>query len=134
MCPLTFRPCTSICFLCPATSLGPPKGVGALYARTGVWLTNLIEGGAQERSKRAGTENVPGIAAMAAALTEACQEMEETGTRVSKLRDQLLEGLSQIPLAMVNGDREHRLPGNVNVCFQGIEGESLLLLLDAKGD
>ena len=112
---------------------GAPKGVGALYARTGVWLTNLIEGGAQERSKRAGTENVPGIAAMAAALTEACQEMEETGTRVSKLRDQLLEGLSQIPLAMVNGDREHRLPGNVNVCFQGIEGESLLLLLDAKG-
>ena len=112
---------------------GAPKGVGALYARTGVWLTNLIEGGAQERSKRAGTENVPGIAAMAAAFTEACQNMEETAARVSKLRDQLLEGLSQIPLTIVNGDTEHRLPGNVNVCFQGIEGESLLLLLDAKG-
>lgn len=112
---------------------GAPKGVGALYARTGVWLTNLIEGGAQERSKRAGTENVPGIAAMAAAFTEACQNMKETAARVSKLRDQLLEGLSQIPLTIVNGDTEHRLPGNVNVCFQGIEGESLLLLLDAKG-
>lgn len=112
---------------------GGPKGVGALYARTGIWLTNLIEGGAQERGKRAGTENVPGIAAMAAALTESCQHMEETGKRVAALRDQLIDGLSQIPLTLVNGDREHRLPGNVNVCFQGIEGESLLLLLDAKG-
>ena len=112
---------------------GAPKGVGALYARTGIWLTNLIEGGAQERGKRAGTENVPGIAAMAAALVESCQHMEETAARVTALRDQLIEGLSKIPLTLVNGDTEHRLPGNVNVCFQGIEGESLLLLLDAKG-
>ena len=112
---------------------GAPKGVGALYARTGIWLTNLIEGGSQERGKRAGTENVPGIAAMAAALVESCQHMEETAARVTALRDQLIEGLSKIPLTLVNGDTEHRLPGNVNVCFQGIEGESLLLLLDAKG-
>ena len=112
---------------------GAPKGVGALYARTGIWLTNLIEGGAQERGKRAGTENVPGIAAMAAALVESCQHMEETAARVTALRDQLIEGLSKIPLTLVNGDTQHRLPGNVNVCFQGIEGESLLLLLDAKG-
>lgn len=112
---------------------GAPKGVGALYARTGVWLTNLIEGGAQERGKRAGTENVPGIAAMAAALQEVCSRMPETAARVTALRDRLLDGLSQIPMTLVNGDREHRLPGNVNVCFQGIEGESLLLLLDARG-
>ena len=112
---------------------GGPKGVGALYARTGVWLTNLLEGGAQERGKRAGTENVPGIAAMAAALTEACRNMPETASRVTELRDQLIAGLSRIPLTIVNGDTERRLPGNVNVCFQGIEGESLLLLLDAKG-
>lgn len=112
---------------------GGPKGVGALYARTGVWLTNLLEGGAQERGKRAGTENVPGIAAMAAALTEACRNMPETAARVTELRDQLIAGLSRIPLTIVNGDTERRLPGNVNVCFQGIEGESLLLLLDAKG-
>ncbi|MGM9641424.1 MAG: cysteine desulfurase family protein [Faecousia sp.] len=112
---------------------GAPKGVGALYARTGLWLTNLIEGGAQERGKRAGTENVPGIRAMAAALEESCQHMEEVSARLTGLRDQLIEGLSKIPLTIVNGDRAHRLPGNVNVCFQGIEGESLLLLLDAKG-
>ena len=112
---------------------GAPKGVGALYARTGLWLTNLIEGGAQERGKRAGTENVPGICAMAAALEESCNHMEEVSARLTGLRDQLIDGLSKIPLTIVNGDREKRLPGNVNVCFQGIEGESLLLLLDAKG-
>lgn len=112
---------------------GAPKGVGALYARTGVWLTNLIEGGAQERGKRAGTENVPGIAALAAALQEACSRMPETAARVTALRDRLLNGLCKVPMTLVNGDTEHRLPGNVNVCFQGIEGESLLLLLDAKG-
>ncbi len=116
-----------------AHKFGGPKGVGALYARTGVWLTNLIEGGAQERGKRAGTENVPGIAAMAAALTESCEHMEESGKKLSVLRDRLIEGLAALPLTIVNGDREKRLPGNVNVCFQGIEGESLLLLLDAKG-
>ena len=112
---------------------GAPKGVGALYARTGVWLTNLIEGGAQERGKRAGTENIPGIASMAAALMESCAHMEEAGKKLTVLRDRLMEGLSQMPLVLINGSREHRLPGNVNVCFQGIEGESLLLLLDAKG-
>ena len=116
-----------------AHKFGGPKGVGALYARTGVWLTNLIEGGAQERGKRGGTENVPGIAAMAAALTESCQHMAEVGEKLTVLRDRLIAGLSQIPLTLVNGDTQRRLPGNVNVCFQGIEGESLLLLLDAKG-
>ena len=116
-----------------AHKFGGPKGVGALYARTGVWLTNLIEGGAQERGKRGGTENVPGIAAMAAALTESCQHMAEVGEKLTVLRDRLIAGLSQIPLTIVNGDTRRRLPGNVNVCFQGIEGESLLLLLDAKG-
>lgn len=116
-----------------AHKFGGPKGVGALYARTGVWLTNLIEGGAQERGKRGGTENVPGIAAMAAALTESCQHMAEVGEKLTVLRDRLIAGLSQIPLTIVNGDTQRRLPGNVNVCFQGIEGESLLLLLDAKG-
>lgn len=116
-----------------AHKFGGPKGVGALYARTGVWLTNLIEGGAQERGKRGGTENVPGIAAMAAALTESCQHMAEVGKKLTVLRDRLIAGLSQIPLTIVNGDTQRRLPGNVNVCFQGIEGESLLLLLDAKG-
>ena len=112
---------------------GAPKGVGALYARTGVWLTNLIEGGAQERGRRAGTENVPGIAAMAAALVESCAHMEEVGAKLTAMRDNLLEGLSKIPLTIINGDTKSRLPGNVNICFQGIEGESLLLLLDAKG-
>ena len=116
-----------------AHKFGGPKGVGALYARTGVWLTNLIEGGAQERGKRGGTENVPGIAAMAAALTESCQHMAEVGEKLTVLRDRLIAGLRQIPLTIVNGDTQRRLPGNVNVCFQGIEGESLLLLLDAKG-
>ena len=112
---------------------GAPKGVGALYARTGVWLTNLIEGGAQERGKRAGTENVPGIVAMAAALKDSCAHMQEVGQHLTVLRDRLIRGLREIPLSIINGDTTHRLPSNVNVCFQGIEGESLLLLLDAKG-
>ena len=110
-----------------------PKGVGALYVRGGIPLVNVIEGGAQERGKRAGTENVPGIAAMAAALEDACAHMEENRVKVTALRDRLIEGLSKIPHSAVNGDLEHRLPGNVNLCFEGIEGESLLLLLDAAG-
>ena len=110
-----------------------PKGVGMLYARRGIILTNLIEGGAQERGKRGGTENVPGIAAMAAALTEACANMDENTKKVTALRDQLIDGISKIPHCALNGAREPRLPGNVNFCFEGIEGESLLLLLDAKG-
>lgn len=110
-----------------------PKGVGALYCRRGLALTNVIEGGAQERGKRAGTENLPGIRGMAAALEEACIHMEENTRRVCAMRDRLLEGLSRIPHSAVNGDPNHRLPGNVSFCFEGIEGESLLLLLDAKG-
>ncbi len=110
-----------------------PKGAGVLYARRGVALTNVIEGGAQERGKRAGTENVPGIAGMAAALEDACAHMEENRVKVTALRDRLIQGLSKIPHSAVNGDLEHRLPGNVNLCFEGIEGESLLLLLDAAG-
>ena len=110
-----------------------PKGVGALYVRGGIPLVNVIEGGAQERGKRAGTENVPGIAGMAAALEEACAHMEKNRVKVTALRDRLIEGLSKIPHSAVNGDLEHRLPGNVNFCFEGIEGESLLLLLDAAG-
>ena len=110
-----------------------PKGVGVLYARKGVPLTALIEGGAQERRKRAGTENIPAIIGMAAALEEACQNMEANNGRISALRDQLIEGLSRIPHAALNGDADRRLPGNVNFCFEGIEGESLLLLLDDRG-
>ena len=110
-----------------------PKGVGFLYVRKGIPLTNLIEGGAQERGKRAGTENVPGIAAMAAALKEANRSMSEDAARQTRMRDMLIEGLSQIPHSALNGDAKHRLPGNVNFCFEGIEGESLLLLLDDKG-
>ena len=110
-----------------------PKGVGALYVRKGFPLVNIIEGGAQERGKRAGTENVPGIAGMAAALEEACAHMEENRVKVTALRDRLIQGLSKIPHSAVNGDLEHRLPGNVSFCFEGIEGESLLLLLDAAG-
>ena len=110
-----------------------PKGVGALYVRQGIPLTNLIEGGAQERGKRAGTENIPGIAAMAAAMDEACAHLEENRVKVTALRDKLIEGLSQIPHSALNGHRTQRLPGNVNFCFEGIEGESLLLLLDAAG-
>jgi len=110
-----------------------PKGIGALYARKGVALTNLIEGGGQERGKRAGTENVPAIMGMAAAFEEACLHIEENAAKVSALRDKLIGGLSNIPHSILNGAREPRLPGNVNFCFEGIEGESLLLLLDQKG-
>ena len=110
-----------------------PKGVGVLYARQGIPLTNIIEGGAQERGKRAGTENIPSIVSMAAALQEACAHIDENAAKVSALRDKLMAGLSQIPHSALNGDPVHRLPGNVNFCFEGIEGESLLLLLDAKG-
>lgn len=110
-----------------------PRGVGVLYVRRGLPLLNLIEGGAQERGKRAGTENLPAIAGMAAALEEACAHMEADTARVKVLRDRLIEGLSQISHSALNGDWERRLPGNVNFCFEGIEGESLLLLLDDKG-
>ena len=110
-----------------------PKGIGFLYARKGIRLTNLIEGGAQERGKRAGTENVPEIAAMAAALEEAAAKMEDNARHMLEMRDRLIEGLSEIPHSALNGDAVKRLPGNVNFCFEGIEGESLLLLLDDRG-
>ena len=110
-----------------------PKGVGALYCRKGIPLTNLIEGGAQERGKRAGTENVAGIVSMAAALKEACDNLDETAPRVAAMRGRLIDGLLQIPHSVLNGDRTSRLPGNVNICFEGIEGESLLLMLDDEG-
>lgn len=110
-----------------------PKGVGLLYARKGVRLTNIIEGGAQERGKRAGTENIPGIVGMVAALKEANANIDTNAEKVSALRDRLIEGLEKIPHSALNGDRTKRLPGNVSFCFEGIEGESLLLLLDAKG-
>ncbi len=110
-----------------------PKGVGALYVRTGVPVTPLIEGGAQERGKRAGTENVPAIVGMAAALKEAVENLDENAKKMTALRDQLIDGLARIPHSALNGDAVSRLPGNVNFCFEGIEGESLLLLLDAKG-
>ena len=110
-----------------------PKGVGFLYARKGIRLTNLIEGGAQERGKRAGTENVAGVAGMTAALREAVGHMTENTAHLTALRDRLIAGLSEIPHAALNGDAHRRLPGNVNFCFEGIEGESLLLLLDDRG-
>ena len=110
-----------------------PKGVGFLYARKGIRLTNLIEGGAQEKGKRAGTENVPGIAAMATALKEAVANMERNAALLTANRDRLIDGLAKIPHSALNGDAKRRLPGNVNFCFEGIEGESLLLLLDDKG-
>ena len=110
-----------------------PKGAGVLYARQGIQLTPLIEGGAQERGKRAGTENIPAIMGMAAALEEACAHIDENAAKVSALRDRLIEGLSKIPHCALNGDPVSRLPGNVSFCLEGIEGESLLLLLDAKG-
>jgi cysteine desulfurase len=110
-----------------------PKGVGFLYVRKEVPLMNLIEGGAQERGKRAGTENVAGIVAMAAALKESASAMEENTGRMTALRNRLIDGLQAIPHSALNGDREKRLPGNVNFCFEGIEGESLLLLLDDRG-
>ena len=110
-----------------------PKGIGVLYARQGIFLTNIIEGGAQERGKRAGTENLPAIMGMAAALEDACAHIDENAKKASALRDRLIKGLSQIPHSALNGDPINRLPGNVSFCFEGIEGESLLLLLDAKG-
>lgn len=110
-----------------------PKGIGALYVRKGIPLLPLIEGGAQERGKRAGTENIPAIAGMAVALKDACDHMEENNAKVSEMRDRLIEGLAKISHCALNGDRAKRLPGNVSFCFEGIEGESLLLLLDEKG-
>ncbi len=110
-----------------------PKGVGALYCRRGLPLVNVIEGGAQERGKRAGTENLPAICGMAAALQDSCDHMQENMARVRLMRDKLIEGLSQIPHCALNGDPVNRLPGNVSFCFEGIEGEALLLLLDMKG-
>ena len=110
-----------------------PKGVGVLYARKGIILSNLIEGGAQERGKRAGTENLPGIMGMTAALEEAVAALPATMPKLTVLRDRLIEGLREIPHGAVNGDLNHRLPGNVSFCFEGIEGESLLLLLDDEG-
>ena len=110
-----------------------PKGVGVLYARRGFPLVNLIDGGAQERSKRAGTENIPGIRGLAAALEDACANMQENTAKVTAMRDKLIAGLSQIPHSALNGDPVNRLPGNVSFCFEGIEGESLLLYLDAMG-
>lgn len=110
-----------------------PKGVGVLYARKGIPLVNVIEGGAQERGKRAGTENIPGICGAAAAFDEACANREKNAAKLIPLRDKLIRELSKIPHSVVNGDLTERLPGNVNMCFEGIEGESLLLLLDEKG-
>ena len=110
-----------------------PKGVGALYVRRGLPLVNIIEGGAQERGKRAGTENIAGICGMAAAMKDACDHIDENMPRVAAMRDRLIAGLSQIPHSALNGDPVNRLPGNVSFCFEGIEGESLLLLLDYKG-
>ena len=110
-----------------------PKGVGVLYARKGTILSSLIEGGAQERGKRAGTENVPAILSMAAALKESCEKMEENTAKILPMREYLIQELTKIPHSVLNGDRERRVPGTVNLCFEGIEGESLLLLLDAKG-
>ena len=110
-----------------------PKGIGALYVKKGIPLATLIEGGAQERGKRAGTENIPAIMGMAAALEEACDLIDENTAKITALRNKLIWGLSEIPHSVLNGDASQRLPGNVNFCFEGIEGESLLLLLDDKG-
>ena len=110
-----------------------PKGIGVLYAKRGILLSNIIEGGAQERGKRAGTENIPAIMGMAAALEEAVQNIDKNSAKLIVLRDRLIEGLSKIEHCVLNGDRNNRLPGNVSFCFEGIEGEGLLLLLDDKG-
>ena len=110
-----------------------PRGIGALYVKRGIELTSLMEGGGQERGKRPGTENLPAIMGMAAALKEECTLMEQNETRVTAMRDRLIQGLSQIPYSILNGSREKRLPGNVNFCFEGVSGESLLLLLDSRG-
>ena len=113
--------------------LHAPKGVGALYIRSGVVIQNLLDGGAQERGKRGGTENVASIVGLATALKRACATMEERRVKLTAMRDKLIDGLSKIERCRLNGDREHRLPGNVSFCFQGVEGESLLLMLDLKG-
>ena len=118
---------------CSAHKFHGPKGVGALYVRRSIPLTNVIHGGAQERGKRAGTENIPGICGAAAALEEICGKMEENTAKLTAMRDKLIEGIMQIPHTVLNGDAKRRLPNNVNVCFEGIEGESMLLWLDAKG-
>ena len=110
-----------------------PRGIGALYVKRGIELISLMEGGGQERGKRPGTENLPAIMGMAAALKEECSLMEENAARVAAMRDRLLQGLFQIPYSILNGPRDNRLPGNVNFCFEGVSGESLLLLLDGKG-
>ncbi len=110
-----------------------PKGVGVLYARKGIMLDTLINGGAQERGKRAGTENIAGIVGLATALEDACASIDETAARLLPLRNKLIDGLNKISYSELNGDAEHRLPSNVNFCFEGIEGESILLLLDDKG-
>ncbi len=110
-----------------------PKGVGALYCRRGIPLNSFIEGGAQERNRRAGTENIAGIVSMTAALEEACAHMSDNASKLTKLRDRLIDGLLKIPHSRLNGDRQMRLPANVNMCFEGIEGEGLLLYLDAEG-
>ncbi len=110
-----------------------PKGVGALYVRRGLPLVNIIEGGAQERGKRAGTENIAGICGMAAAMKDACDHIDENMPKVAAMRDRVIAELSKIPHSALNGDSVNRLPGNINFCFEAIEGESLLLLLDAKG-
>ena len=110
-----------------------PKGVGGLYCKKGIRLPNLIEGGAQERNRRAGTENVPAIVGMAAALKDACDNMEENTKKLVSMREQLIDGILKVERSRINGDREHRLPGNVSVCFEGVEGESLLLYLDLMG-
>lgn len=110
-----------------------PKGVGVLYAKNGILLTNIIEGGTQERGKRAGTENIPAIMGMTKALEDVCVHIKENTNKMTFLRDRLISGISEIPHCVLNGDAERRLPGNVNFCFEGIEGESLLLLLDDKG-
>ena len=117
----------------PAHKFHGPKGVGALYCRKGIILSNIIEGGAQERGKRGGTENIPAIMGMAAALSEACANADENSAKLSKMRDRLIDGLLKIEHSVLNGDRTNRLPGNVNMCFEGIEGESLLLMLDMHG-
>ena len=110
-----------------------PRGIGALYVKRGIELTSLMEGGGQERGKRPGTENLPAIMGMAAALKEECTLMEQNEAMVIAMRDRLIQGLSQIPYSILNGSREKRLPGNVNFCFEGVSGESLLLLLDSRG-
>lgn len=110
-----------------------PRGIGALYVKRGIELTSLMEGGGQERGKRPGTENLPALMGMAAALKEECTLMEQNEAKVTAMRDRLIQGLSQIPYSILNGSREKRLPGNVNFCFEGVSGESLLLLLDSRG-